>query len=77
MDRVGIDATDVPLAAPAWQKNNAVSGGSNASLADERVVVTPAGVAAAWEKPLESILRVGALAGKPGVVAFTACAYAQ
>ena len=66
IDRIGVDATDVSLAAPAWQLHNAVSGGINTTVADERVVVTPTGVAAAWERPLASILRVSADAGKPG-----------
>jgi hypothetical protein len=66
VDRIGVDATDVSLAAPAWQKNNAESGGANTTVADERVVVTPEGVAAAWEQPLQLILRVGTLAAKQG-----------
>lgn len=56
----GIDATAVRLAQPAYMAHNAVSGGANTTLSDERVNATVPMVRAAWVEPINGLRALSA-----------------
>lgn len=65
VDMIGVDATAQSLAAPAYEAHDAVSGGPNTTLADERVVVTPTSVSKAWAAPMAALAKLAAAVSKP------------
>lgn len=68
VDMVGVDGTAVSLAAAPYLARNAVSGGLNTTVADERVVVTPDSVSAAWKSPLDLLAELSTGVNRPLLV---------
>ena len=60
VDAIGVDATAVRLALPAYMARNAVSGGANTTLADERVNATVPLVRSAWASPIKGLRALSA-----------------
>ena len=60
VDVIGVDVTAVRLAQPAYTARNAVSGGANTTLADERVNATVPMVRTAWASPIKALRALSA-----------------